>query len=79
MGRTLRNTSDHPQAVKVEGLTPWIHHTSLKKTPRPQWTAEEEGPLKNQDPKACKRLVINSARSVFVHGKNDSKGGVGLG
>uniref|UniRef100_A0A8C9FTR8 Murine leukemia virus integrase C-terminal domain-containing protein n=1 Tax=Pavo cristatus TaxID=9049 RepID=A0A8C9FTR8_PAVCR len=33
-------------AAKVEGLTSWIHHTCLKKAPRPRWTVEEEGPLK---------------------------------
>jgi len=33
-------------AAKVEGLTPWIHYTRLKKAPTPQWTAEEKGPLK---------------------------------
>lgn len=32
--------------AKVEGLTPWIHHTCLKKAPEAQWTAEESGPLK---------------------------------
>ena len=32
--------------AKVEGLTPWIHHTCLKKAPGPQWTAQERGPLK---------------------------------
>ena len=32
--------------AKVEGLTPWIHHTCLKKAPGAQWTAEESGPLK---------------------------------
>ena len=32
--------------AKVEGLTPWIHHTCLKKAPGPQRTAEESGPLK---------------------------------
>ena len=32
--------------AKVEGLTPWIHHTCLKKAPGPQWTAQEKGPLK---------------------------------
>ena len=32
--------------AKVEGLTPWIHYTRLKKAPTPQWTAEEKGPLK---------------------------------
>ena len=28
-------------AAKVEGLTPWIHHTCLKRAPGPQWTAQE--------------------------------------
>ena len=32
--------------AKVEGLTPWIHRTCLKRAPGPQWTAQERGPLK---------------------------------
>ena len=32
--------------AKVEGLTPWIHHTCLKRAPGPHWTAQERGPLK---------------------------------
>lgn len=33
-------------AVKIKEQAPWIHHTRVKKAPRPQWKSTPAGPLK---------------------------------
>ena len=33
-------------AIKIQGQAAWIHHTTIKKAPKPRWTLTPTGPLR---------------------------------